>query len=149
MIYDRADWHYLGDYPSDLPPQHGGTHIGIFFAWLVNQRMESESLAIEFSTELDALRARTLTGREFVASRRDGELSSTDLNASGNAFAHDYFNSDRYFKDYADTLVGELPSLYHVDDSWANYEKMAAAIDARYAVWQQEHRSPWWQFWQR
>lgn len=149
MIYDRADWHYQGDYPDDLPPQNGGTHIGIFFAWLVNRKMESESLAIEFSTELDAIRERTLTGREFIASLRDGELASTDLSEEGNAFADDYFNSDRYFKDYADTLVGALASLYHVDDSWANYERMAAAIDDRYAVWQAEHRSPWWRFWQR
>jgi hypothetical protein len=149
MIYDRADWHYQGDYPDDLLPQNGGTHIGIFFAWLVNQRMESESLAIAYSTELDAIRVRTLTGREFVASRRDGELASSDLNEKGNTFTHDYFDSDRYFKDYADTLVGQLPSLYHVDDSWANYDLMAACIDARYAAWQQEHRSPWWRFWQR
>ena len=149
MIYDRADWHYLGDYPDDLPPQNGGTHIGIFFAWLVNRQMESESLSIEFSTELDAIPARSLTGREFVAGLRDGELASRDLSEGGNAFAHDYFNSERYFKDYADILVGPLASLYHVDDSWANYERMAAVIDDRYAVWQAEHRSPWWRFWQR
>ena len=147
MIYDRAEWHYQGDYPNDLPPQNGGTHIGMFFAWLINQHMESESLAIEHSTELDAIRQRTLSGREFVASQRDGELASADLGDNANAFARDYFSSDRYFQDYADTLVGSLPSLYHVDDSWVNYDRMAACINARYEAWQQQHRSPWWRFW--
>ncbi len=147
MIYDRADWHYQGDYPNDLPPQNGGTHIGLFFAWLIHHQMESESLAMAYSPELDAIRARLLTGREFVASQRNGELTSSDLSDSGNDFARDYFGSDRYFQDYADTLVGALPSLYHVDDSWANYDLMAACIDARYAVWLEEHRSPWWRFW--
>jgi hypothetical protein len=24
MAYDRADWHYSGNYPPDLPPENGG-----------------------------------------------------------------------------------------------------------------------------
>jgi hypothetical protein len=146
MIYDRAEWHYQGDYPDDLPPQQGGTHIGIFFAWLVNRKLESERLAIEHSAELDAIRSRSMTGREFLASMRDGELADGDMNDDGNAFARAYYDSDTYFQDYAQTLVGELPSLYHVDDSWENYDLMAERIDARYAAWQKQRR-PWWRFW--
>lgn len=146
MIYDRADWHYQGDYPDDLPPQNGGTHIGIFFAWLVNHNMESESMRIAFSDELDAIRERTLSGREFLAKLRDGELSGDDLNETANAFARSYYDSDQYFKDYAELLAGDLPSLYHVDDTWNNYDRMAECIDGRYAAWQ-KRRSPWWRFW--
>jgi hypothetical protein len=29
MSYDRADWHYGGNYPKGLPPENGGTHIGM------------------------------------------------------------------------------------------------------------------------
>lgn len=146
MIYDRADWHYKGDYPDDLPPQNGGTHIGIFFAWLVNQHLESESMTIAFSSELDGIRARTLSGREFLAKLRDGELAEGDLNETANAFARSYYDSDIYFKDYAEVLAGGLPSLYHVDDTWDNYDLMAQRIDERYRAWQKQRR-PWWRFW--
>lgn len=146
MIYDRADWHYLGDYPDDLPPQNGGTHIGIFFAWLVNHKMESEQQRIEHSAELDAIRDRSISGREFIAKLRDGELADADINDEANAFARAYYDSDLFFKDYAEILVTDLPSLYHVDDTWENYDRMAERIDVRYADWQKGRR-PWWRIW--
>ena len=146
MIYDRADWHYLGDYPDDLPPQNGGTHIGIFFAWLVNQKMESEQQDIEHSAELEAIRARSISGREFIAKMRDGELADIDMNKAANAFALAYYDSNLYFEDYAQILVGEKSSLYHVDDTWENYDLMAERIAERYVAWQKKQRA-WWRFW--
>ncbi len=146
MIYDRADWHYLGDYPDDLPPQNGGTHIGIFFTWLVNQKMQSEQQDIAHSAELEAIRARSISGREFIAKMRDGELADTDLNKEANAFAQAYYDSNLYFEDYTEVLVGDKPSLYHVDDTWENYDLMAQRITERYEAWHKKRRA-WWRFW--
>jgi len=146
MIYDRADWHYGGDYPSDLPPQNGGTHIGIFFAWLVSHRLESDRFELEYSTELDAIRARQLSGREFIAKCREGQFDDEELNETGNAFSRDYYDSEEYFTDYARILVGGLPSLYHVDDTWENYDAMAECLNQRFANWQKKRR-PWWRPW--
>lgn len=34
---DKADWHNgSGEYPKDLPDENGGTHIGMYFAWIIN-----------------------------------------------------------------------------------------------------------------
>ena len=33
MKYDDAGWHVGGDFPDDLPPEAGATHIGMFAAW--------------------------------------------------------------------------------------------------------------------
>ena len=33
---DRADWHYGGDYPKELPIENGGTHIGMFINWIID-----------------------------------------------------------------------------------------------------------------
>jgi hypothetical protein len=147
MIYDSIEWHYNGDYPDDLPPQNGGNHIGIFFSWLVNHRLESSQLAQQFPEQLDAIRTRRQSGREFLARLRDGQLSDGDLGEEGNAFTLFYYDSDNYFKDYAGTLVGALPSLYHVDDSWENYDRMAAVIDSHFAEWHRTVRAKWWRFW--
>jgi hypothetical protein len=147
MIYDRADWHYTGDYPPDLPPQNGGTHIGIFFSWLVNRGLVSEQLVQRFPQELAALRTRQLGGREFLAKLCDGQLADSELNATGNAFAREYYDSELYFKDYAETLVRQLPSLYHVDDTWASYDTMAQVIEGRFTLWLKATRRPWWKLW--
>ncbi len=147
MIYDRADWHYQGDYPEDLPPQNGGTHIGFFFTWLLNNKLLSEQLMRACSEEFDAIRGRQLGGREFIAQQRDGQLADSDLSKTGNAFALYYYDSDLYFNDYVATLVGSRASLYHVDDTWENYDLMAAVIDERFAEWDRTVRAKWWKFW--
>ncbi len=148
MIYDRADWHYKGDYPSELPPENGGTHIGIFFSWLLDRHMESEQMVLEFSEVLDGIRNRQITGREFLLHVRDGQLASVDMTEQANAFAHYYYDSDIYFNDYAQALASGLPSLYHVEDNWENYTAMAAILDARFTAWSKARQRPWWRFWQ-
>jgi hypothetical protein len=42
MAYDRADAHYGGNFPSDLPPEAGATHIGMFLAWVILNGLEGE-----------------------------------------------------------------------------------------------------------
>jgi hypothetical protein len=29
MSYDKAKWHFEGDFSSELPQENGGTHIGL------------------------------------------------------------------------------------------------------------------------
>ena len=35
MAIDRMDWHYGGDYPEGLPTENGGTHIGFYLTWII------------------------------------------------------------------------------------------------------------------
>jgi hypothetical protein len=42
MAIDRADWHYGGDFPAELPDENGGTHIGMYLAWIINNHLEGE-----------------------------------------------------------------------------------------------------------
>lgn len=44
--------------------------------------------------------------------------------------------TDVYFADYEATLAHGLPSVYHVEDSWENYHKIASVIDDRFSQWQ-------------
>ena len=46
MAYDKTDWHYGGDYPENLPSKNGGTHIGMFLAWAINNNLEGEILRL-------------------------------------------------------------------------------------------------------
>ena len=41
---DQADWHYAGDFPRELPPEAGGTHIGMYLAWIIQRDLGSATL---------------------------------------------------------------------------------------------------------
>ena len=44
------------------------------------------------------------------------------LSPAGNAFSRTYFDLERgqFLADYEEVLMGSLPSLYHVADTWEN-----------------------------
>ncbi len=137
MAYDKAEWHSGGEYPADLPPENGGTHIGMFLAWAIHRGLEGEVLREDFADELAAVRARRMTGRQFLFECCDGKLTRDDFSDDGNAFATAYYESEDeewgYMPDYAQLFDGQGETLYHVADSWENFDRMAAIIDKRLA----------------
>lgn len=141
MAFDRADWHYGGNFPADLPPRAGGTHIGMFLAWAIIRGLESNLHRAESAASLAAVRARVMTGRQFLWRECDQKFTTQDLNEEGNAFTADYYAKDGpggFLADYEDAVGGTLPTLYHVEDSWENFDTLAAVLDRRYDEWKKE-----------
>jgi len=138
MAYDKAEWHYGGVYAEDLPPENGGTHIGMFLAWAILHGLEGALHREEWPEALAALRARQITGRTFLIQRCDGALGEDDFSPEGNAFAAAYYASDNYVADYQDVLGGNEPTLYHVADTWENYDRIAPVIDRRFKEWKEK-----------
>lgn len=137
MAYDRADWHYGGDYPEGLPPENGGTHIGMFLGWAIMNGLEGKFHRDESPTSLAAVRARQMTGRQFLNKECDEKFWEEDLSDEGNAFAKDYYQNC-YFEDYEAALAGDLPTVYHVEDTWENYDKIAPHISRRFEEWKRQ-----------
>jgi len=139
MAYDRADWHYGGDFPAGLPPECGGTHIGMFLAWAIQRGLEGELHREESQESLQAVRDRRMTGREFLSKECDEKFWHEDLNEEGNAFARWYYEGQGeespYVTDYERVLGDDVETIYHVANSWENYDKLAAVIDQRLAEW--------------
>ena len=52
-----------------------------------------------------------------------------------------------YFSDYEEVLGRGLPSMYHVADTWENYDKIAPVISSRFSKWRQRRDTKWWEFW--
>lgn len=42
-----------------------------------------------------------------------------------------------YLDDYADLLAQDLPSLYHVADTWENCARLQPRLDSQFASWKQ------------
>jgi len=152
MKYDDASWHSGGQFPEELPPEAGATHTGMFVAWAMLAGLTGELHTKEFPEELEKLRSRTVTPGEFFLAACDGKFTDEDLNDEGNAFAQEYFdfNTGSYLKDYDRVLVKRLPSQYHVQDTWANFDRLRPVLDKRLTEWRRGARSgrrPWWKLW--
>jgi len=149
--YDDASWHYGGDYPKDLPVENTGTHIGIFLAWCINNDLISNELKKDFKEDVEDVKSSKITGAEFLFKICDGKFIDDDLSFFGQKFASDYYENDKskfarefgfYLEDYCDVFDEkaekngfEYESLYHVKDTWENYDLMAEIIDERFIQW--------------
>lgn len=135
-VYDKAEYHQDGDdFPKGLPRRQVFVHTGMFVGWLIEHDMIAEG----FLEETQGFKERKVTGAQ-VFKAWDGCLTSDVLTDEGNAFAGYYYNGEDglggpYFEDYEAKLVGDLPSLYHVKDTWENYDTIRKQIDQRYEEW--------------
>lgn len=159
MAFDKVDWHSGAEnYPADLPPEAGGTHIGLFLAWIIMNDLYGEMHREDSSEAIEAVKSRRMTGREFLQQACDEKFWDEDLNAVGNAFARWYYGGDTnqgdppdyrgfYDADYERVLASGLKSPYHVADTWENYDKIAPVITKRFEEWKRRQSRRWWQFW--
>jgi hypothetical protein len=162
MSYDRIEWHSEGNFSKELPHENGGTHIGIFLAWAIIHNLEGDLHHDSEREEkaLQAVRNRTITGRDFLCRQCDEKFTDEDLNEEGNRFALWYYESNgegrpNYFADYCQVLTDNShDSAYHLDDCWNNYDRIAPVIDRRFDEWKRGIKSqplhklqkakPWW-----
>jgi hypothetical protein len=137
MKYDDASWHYGGEFPKDLPHEAGATHIGMFVAWSLLSGLAGELIVVEFPEFISKLESRTLTPGKLFFDLCDGKFIDEDLNDEGNAFGLAYFHSEsgKYLSDYEATLADDAPTLYHVKDSWENFDRLKPVIDRRFSEW--------------
>lgn len=135
MAYDKAKFHYDGDFPKDLAPENGGTHIGMFLAWAIHRGLVSEELEEDAAGDVESIRERKLTGRALLWNHLDQGLCEDDLSDEGNAFAESYYVSNTYLKEYEKLFAKRYPTCYHVEDTWENFDLVATMIDKRYKKW--------------
>ena len=140
MKYDDASWHYGGQFPKDLPNEAGATHTGMFVAWALLTGLAGEIHTEELPEGLEKLRSRSVTPGQFFLETCDGKFTDEDLNDEGNAFAQEYFDFDRgaYMNDHDQLLAKGLPSQYHVEDTWTNFDKLRHVLDKRLDDWRRK-----------
>jgi len=161
MKYDDASWHYGGDFPQDLPAEAGGTHIGMFLTWSLLNGLDGSIWADEFPQDIPRLVKKEVTPGQFFMNFADEKFVDEMLNDEGNAFAEAYYNVS-YLDDYESVLAANLPTCYHVADSWANYDRLSPMIASRFDLWKRGElkdeaainidfekvlNKPWWKFW--
>ncbi|OXA81073.1 hypothetical protein SAMN05444397_109218 [Flavobacterium aquidurense] len=144
---DRIDWHQTEDFPENVPLENGGTHIGMYLNWIIENNLIGEIHLTESASLLEDVKAKKITGRDFLIKCCDGKFWAEDLNEIGLKFTEDYYSSDKYFGDYANNLDSNQDSIYEYENSWENYEKIGFVIDKRFKEWQKKSNKKPWQFW--
>jgi predicted Rdx family selenoprotein len=145
--YDDASWHYEGDYPETLPTENAATHIGMFLAWCINNDLMSDEQLEDFDSDIDEVKARRMTGAEYLISICDGKLYDEDLNEIGNKFAKAYYEYTKptkfskahanFMQDYFRVLNnGSEDDSYNIEDTWSNYDLLQPILAQRFKEWQ-------------
>ena len=136
-VYDKAKWHFGGDFPTDLDDFQGYVHTGMFLGWLIDKDLISDDFKENNKTEIQEFRNRKMTGSQVFEKCCDGVLMIEDINELGNRFSLSYFDfqTGQYLTDYENALLKGKPSLYNVDDTWDNYAVIKLFIEKRFADW--------------
>ena len=139
IVYDKAKYHYGGDYPEDLSDDQAFVHTGMFLGWLIDNDLYSDFFQEESEEMIIAFKNREMTGAQ-IYEYWDGALIDDMLNEEGNAFAHGYFDFEtgQYLHDYEEILTQNLPSIYHVEDTWENYLRLKERVDEQFKEWKKK-----------
>lgn len=133
-IYDNAKNHFLGNFPESLPIEQAYVHIGMYLGWVIEKGLYSEFFEDEAAVQIIRFKRRDISCT-ILSEMWDGYLGHELFEKSGNMFTYYYYGGGIYRKDYQDVLAGNLPSIYHVTDSWANFALLSEKINQRYEEW--------------
>ncbi len=144
-IYDKAEWHIDGDFPDDLKVIHAHTHTGMYLGWLITKDLIGEEFRLEWQNEILRVFNRKLSGPAFFQ-LIDGCFDDAVLNDEGNRFTQEYFEfqSGLFLSDYEEILTTDVPTMYHAEDTWENFELLAKRLDDRLYDWRRRRRKRWW-----
>lgn len=149
MKYDHPDYHWGNDFPGDVSEDNAMTHMGFFFAWAMSRGLVSDFHREDKDSaeSLGFLTERRMSPRDYVIRFCDSQFTDEDFTETGNSFVAHYYIS-KYFGDYSKVFEKLLETIYHVDDTWENADKMFPVLDKRYEQWRQSRtKNPWWKFW--
>lgn len=149
-VYDKAKWHFSGEFPEDLDDFQGYVHTGMFLGWLIDNDLVSDEFKNDHVEEIEQFKQQKLTGSQIFERCCDGVLMLEDVSELGNRFALPYFDFDagQYLTDYENVLAENLPTMYHVADTWDNYMKLKQVLDKRFSdMKNQNNKKPFWKLW--
>lgn len=137
ITFDKAKWHFNGDFPSELDEWQAYLHTGFYIGWLLRKGLMNDDFISGNRKYIEKFLDDTISPVSIYSEIMDGVFTSENLTVQGIVFTNFYFDfgSGRYLADYESTLARELPTLYHVEDTKANFDKICAVIEDIYNDW--------------
>ena len=139
IVFDKAKWHINDDFPIDLDHYQSYVHSGLFICWLIDNGLLEDDFKTKNSIGINLLVTRQVAPSQFYVDYLDGVFDAEGLTQAAIKFTADYFDFEKgnYVADYLTTLdpTDSLPSLFHVADTWENYDKLKPIINNRFREW--------------
>ena len=135
MKYDDASYYVGGgSVPNDLPAEASGTRIGMYAAWAFLSGLGSK----DFPELLGVYVSREETPGAIFMDWMDEELTDADFSDEGNSFTESYYDVDpvHFFADYEEILCKDVETIFHVADTWDNFNRLKPRLDRRFNEWQ-------------
>ncbi|AZQ62064.1 hypothetical protein EI427_07365 [Flammeovirga pectinis] len=133
-IIDNAKDYFGVNFPDDQPLDQAYLHIGIFIGWAIEKDFLDEEFNDEFFSLFIRFKNRDITSI-ILAETLDGVVEIDFFNTKAQDFVRNYYSSGEYVHDYKNILGKSLDSIFHVEDSWKNYDTMKAIIEKKYMLW--------------
>ena len=64
IVYDKAKYHYEGDFPQELPMEQAFVHTGMFLGWIIDNHLFSDEFLEETEEEINKFKLRKMTGTQ-------------------------------------------------------------------------------------
>ena len=148
VVYDKAKYHFESVENEGLPEIHAYIHTGMYLGWLIENDLIDKEFIDDFGEAISEFTKKKITSSELFEIW-DGVLADDMLTEEGNCFTVFYFDFEngKYVHDYEELLVKELPSMFHVKDTWENYELMKVFVGKAFVEWKKQTSKQWWEFW--
>lgn len=144
IVFDKAKWHINEQFPKDLDQYQSYVHSGLYIAWLIDNSLIEPDFKTDTLDAINKLMARQMTPSKFYKEQLDGVFDADGLTQEAIKFTSYYFDLEKgkYVEDYLATFDPDdsLPSLFHVTDSWENYDSLKPILDMRLTEWRQIKR---------
>jgi len=154
------------EYFEYLDAEQADVFAGFFVAWCIDNGLLHPDLAARARDAVKAVKARKMTGREFVVGQIDhrawdgkhNHVWSCDLSPDEREFFYCYIHrvltegiwgkyETGYYEDFLGLFRKRFPKLKQhpppwsvVPDTWEHHEAMAKVIAGRYATWQKKSK---------
>lgn len=80
IVYDKAKYHYGGQFLKDLSIDQAFVHTGMFLGWIIDNELFSEEFEEDIEGEIKKFKSREVTGTQIYIDC-DGVLANDMLNA--------------------------------------------------------------------
>lgn len=141
MKIDDAENFFL-NFETDLPAEAGAIPVGMYFAWLADNRLLGSDPAHAVTRCRSA--STPPSSAELFLMVCDGKLMASDLSPEGREFTQHYY-ARQYLRDYAlcfNVDGGSVDALCSVEDTPAQVQRLAKGLTLRYQQWQSTRKAP-------
>jgi predicted DNA-binding WGR domain protein len=145
ITFDKAKWHINEEFPEELDSFQSYVHTGMYICWLIEKGLTKHENPYDDKESLERLKVRVNSPANYYFEQMDGVFDCEGLTVQAKEFTKTYFDFEKgnYLNDYIKTLdpTDELPTLFHIKDSWQNYDKLKQTLNQEYNNWKKNHNS--------